>query len=314
MTHSKINKFSLENVDRVFPNGINHFIVNHPRPLVSHFSKEAPYLFNGVVLGLCTQGEATIWINQTAYTLKKGYIYVVLPMQEFKIDQRSDNYQQRGVCFEYEFFTDFALPADFATLFNISRTPSLKVSHEVMNHLESYFAIIAKRYSYSKPTFRVQIMRGLAYSLFLEIAAQYQDKEVTGETASMTRKEKVARKFFTLLTEHYKQERSVAFYAQQLCVTRKYLSLVLKETTGYPALKWVIDFVINDVKNKLKNTDLTVLQISEEFNFPNPSFFGQFFKKYTGITPYKYKRSKQGTAPKEKKSKEQENENNLQEN
>lgn len=303
MTHSKINKFSLENADKVFPNGINHFIVNHPRPLISQFSKDAPYLFNGVVLGLCTQGEATIWINQTAYTLKKGYVYVVLPMQEFKIDQRSDNYKQRGVCFEYDFFTGFALPADFATLFSISKMPSLKVSHEVMDHLESYLTIISKRYSYSKQTFRVQIIRGLAYSLFLEIAALYQEKEIIGETASMTRKEKVARKFFTLLTEHYKKERSVAFYSQQLCVTRKYLSLVLKETTGYPALKWIIDFVINDVKNKLKNTDLTVLQISEEFNFPNPSFFGQFFKKYTGITPYKYKQSKKEVVPKEGKTK-----------
>lgn len=302
MTNSKINKFSLESVDKVFPNGINHFIVNHPRPLIPQFSKDAPFLFNGIVLGLCTQGEATIWINQTAYPLKKGYVYVVLPMQEFKIDQRSDNYKQRGVCFEYDFFTGFALPADFSMLFSISKTPSLKVSHELLENLESYFIIIAKRYYSNKRTFRVQIIRGLAYALFLEITALYQEKEIIGETASMTRKEKVARKFFTLLTEHYKKERSVAFYSQQLCVTRKYLSLVLKETTGYPALKWIIDFVINDVKNKLKNTDLTVLQISEEFNFPNPSFFGQFFKKYAGITPYKYKQNKKGTAPKEKKS------------
>lgn len=33
------------------------------------------------------------------------------------------------------------------------------------------------------------------------------------------------------------------------------------------------------------NTQKTVLEISEELNFPNASYFGTFFKKQTGMSP-----------------------------
>lgn len=48
--------------------------------------------------------------------------------------------------------------------------------------------------------------------------------------------------------------------------------------------------VIAGIKASLKCTDQTILQISEEFHFPNPSFFGTYFKKHTGMTPAQYRK------------------------
>ena len=43
-------------------------------------------------------------------------------------------------------------------------------------------------------------------------------------------------------------------------------------------------------KELLREGNLLVYEISNELNFPNPSFFSRFFKKQTGITPFQYQK------------------------
>lgn len=95
--------------------------------------------------------------------------------------------------------------------------------------------------------------------------------------------------FFRLLVNNFKKHRAVSFYADKLCFTPKYLSSVVKKVTGYTIQEWINELVINHTKNLLKMTDKTVLEISEEMNFSNPSFFGRFFKQYTGLTPLQFR-------------------------
>ena len=92
-----------------------------------------------------------------------------------------------------------------------------------------------------------------------------------------------------LIMNHNKQERKVAFYADKLCITPKYLSEVVKEKTKKTPIEWINDSVIIIAKTFLKSTDLSIIHISEELNFPNPSFFCRYFKKHTGISPLKYR-------------------------
>ncbi|MFV0538448.1 MAG: helix-turn-helix domain-containing protein [Dysgonomonas sp.] len=74
-------------------------------------------------------------------------------------------------------------------------------------------------------------------------------------------------------------------------MTSKYLSSLIKEQTGRTAFAWINEIIISSIKHILKTTDKTILQISEDFNFPNASFFGRFFKKHTNMTPVEYRES-----------------------
>jgi AraC-like DNA-binding protein len=290
MAPRNINRFSLENVDKTVPNGIKNFIITHPSNIMSNLSKDAPYLFNGIVIGICMKGEATINVSFKDYKLEKGMVFIILPSQLFKIVKRSDDFEMESLCFSFDFFCGLVLPTDFEILIRISRRPCITVPESVMSNLLRYHDIIIKQYNDGKKIFRIQIIRGLLYSLFLELASLY--KEGTWQDSThLTRQENVAIKFFVLLMKHYKEERSVMFYADQLCLTRKYLSSIIKGVTGFPILNWINNIVITEIKIRLKTSDLTVLQVSEEFNFPNPSFFGQYFKRHTGMTPHKFRNS-----------------------
>ncbi|PXV66283.1 AraC-like DNA-binding protein [Dysgonomonas alginatilytica] len=116
-------------------------------------------------------------------------------------------------------------------------------------------------------------------------------KESVREYVSFSHRADLLNQLLRLLLTHYREERSVAFYADKMCLTSKYLSKIIKEISGKSILEWISETVIMASKALLKSSEMTVLQISEELNFPNPSFFSRFFKKHTGMTPIEYRES-----------------------
>ena len=98
-------------------------------------------------------------------------------------------------------------------------------------------------------------------------------------------------KLMTLLAEHYREERSVEFYAEKMHISSKHLSRVIRNFTGKSVHQWIDEFVALEIKNLLKYSTMSIQQISYYLNFPNPSFMGQYFKRITGMTPGEYKKS-----------------------
>lgn len=92
-----------------------------------------------------------------------------------------------------------------------------------------------------------------------------------------------------LVERYYKQERGVAFYADKLCLSPKYLSALSKSVCGYTVQELVFRAIIRRSMLLLKNSNKTIQEISDEFHFPNASAFGTFFKKETGLSPLHYR-------------------------
>ena len=105
----------------------------------------------------------------------------------------------------------------------------------------------------------------------------------------MNRKEQIFHDFLTLLEKFYSQERSISFYADRMCLTPKYLSIIIKDVSGKHGMQWIDEYVTLEAKALLRNSDLSVKQVSDQLNFPSQSMFGRFFKKMTGYSPKQYK-------------------------
>lgn len=138
----------------------------------------------------------------------------------------------------------------------------------------------------SDSPFRLEAARHMALTLFYGFALSNSERFAT---KPLSRSENITERFYNLLKQYYKKERNVAFYADKLCITSKYLSLSVRETTGKPALQMIDDFVIAESKALLRSTDMTIDQISETMGFPNQSLFGKYFKRVTGFSPSAYR-------------------------
>lgn len=106
---------------------------------------------------------------------------------------------------------------------------------------------------------------------------------------TQTREQQLFSKFIQLVSEHGYKNRNIDFYASQLYLSPRYMSTLIKKVSGKAAKEWIDDAVITRIKIELKHTDKQVRQISDEMEFPNPSFFCKFFKRMTGITPQEYR-------------------------
>lgn len=92
-------------------------------------------------------------------------------------------------------------------------------------------------------------------------------------------------RFIDLLGSTPVKHRSVESYANELCVTPKYLSLTCKKHSGKTANTWITEHVVEDIRYLLTSTDLSIKEVSVRLGFPNPSFFGKYVKEHFGVTP-----------------------------
>lgn len=104
-----------------------------------------------------------------------------------------------------------------------------------------------------------------------------------------SRKDDIVSRFLQCVHENYRQHRDLGFYADQLCLSLKYMSHVVYEQTGRYPTRWIKDYVILDAKTMLRSGRYTIQQIAEELHFPNQSFFGKYFKEAVGVSPKKWK-------------------------
>lgn len=88
--------------------------------------------------------------------------------------------------------------------------------------------------------------------------------------------------FLNLVQRYYTHERSITFYASEMCLTPKYLAQVIYQESGRHAGEWIKDCVILEAKALLKSGKYTAQQVSDMLNFANASFFGKYFKAAVG--------------------------------
>jgi YesN/AraC family two-component response regulator len=159
----------------------------------------------------------------------------------------------------------------------------------VQEHIRLINSIIHSDYAYA--TESVSHLISSVFFTFGSFLNQRLQKQSEEERPASTRHKIVFERFVDLVTRHHLKERGVGFYADKLCITPKYLSKIVKETSGQSAPEWIDQYVILEAKQMLKHSDLCIKEISDELNFANPSFFFKYFKKHTGMTPNQYRNS-----------------------
>ena len=109
------------------------------------------------------------------------------------------------------------------------------------------------------------------------------------DNASTDRDKMLFHQFLDLLLHEQQKRQQVSFYAEKLNITSKYLSTICSKVSGKSPVRWITDSVMEDCYQLLRTTDLTVKEISNRLGFPNPSFFGQYFREQAGMTPIEYR-------------------------
>lgn len=97
-------------------------------------------------------------------------------------------------------------------------------------------------------------------------------------------------KFRQLVNEHFKEAKTVRYYADLLHVSPNHLNKVIKNETGKTASEIIYNTCILEAKVLLLQTDLDINQVAFRLGFDDSSYFSLFFKKHTDIAPTNYRK------------------------
>lgn len=244
----------------------------------------------------CRRGEITVIFEDKTYKMNKGDIFVYIPHSTIYIHSMSEDIS--GVIglarFEFVLSTIQSVSESFSYLY-FKNNPCMSLQEDGRSRLEDIFsAIEARSHQYEDPIV-YQILLGLMKALCYQIMYEYFSGKPTEEVSS-SRQDVIFQKFMASLHKNYMKSRQVSFYAQENYLSPRYFSNIVKEKTGRTASEWITSVVIDEAKRLLKEPENSIKDVSFKLGFPNQSFFGRYFYKYTALTPSAYRsRNKTGT-------------------
>ena len=248
----------------------------------------------------CIKGGLSLDINLSSYTLEEGQVLAVVPGYILKIADlllpEEGHSRFVVVAISKEFMSSVRM--DFNRLFNESMrlldSPILSFSGQEQKTALKYFSLASDIITGDLSN-KKEIVSSLVTSFCYLLGSVWNriitDAGRSGPQRQSPRSKIIFEQFLKLVTEYHTAERNMAFYAEKLCLTPKYLSKLVKQVSGRSAPDWIDSFVILEAKNMLKYSDCTIKEIVYKLNFPNQSVFYKFFKSHTGMTPSGYRNS-----------------------
>ena len=116
-------------------------------------------------------------------------------------------------------------------------------------------------------------------------------KGTPSHNTGMSRSDGIIKEFADLLVKHINKETSVEFYAEKLCISKQYLSLIVKDKTRVTVGTIISAMRAEAAARLLRNPKMTIQEIAEELSFADQSSFGKFFKKHSGVSPLRYRQN-----------------------
>ena len=257
-----------------------------------------PLRFDGYIIFFLRSGHFTIDLNLNSYEVKPQSLLVNVPGNIIKLTSYAEDHigdaQLYFVLASRAFMSGIRF--DFNKVFQESlsllKNPCITLNEADMALAENYFTL-AREVVLSDKENKKEMLGSLVTSftyMVMDVCTRALNEARKTQTPSSARVNQLFEHFIALVTEYHNTERGVAFYADKLCLTPKYLSKLVKQASGRSAPAWIDSFVILEAKNMLKYSDKTIKEIVYALHFPNQSVFYKFFKAHTGMTPSEYRK------------------------
>lgn len=293
--------------------GIKHFSFDYSKfgdnYMFSHFVPgdrtmdyfTTPLRFDGLMFVLVLKGRLEAEINLQKVVIEPNSVLCIGPDRIISSKQTDfSNFEAYFLFMSPQFLRDINIDMNivnsagrFAAIRD-DRNPVLSLSEEESILLQKYLELLHDNTTQNVDELYIKsISRNIIASILYQIMqfVSTRTPQLKEEERPRTRRANYVQEFMRLVHTHYRQERSIGFYADKLFISPKYLSLIIKEMTGRSAAEWIDECVILEAKNLLRYSGKNIQQVAYELNFTNQSSFGKYFKHLTGMSPSQFQKS-----------------------
>ncbi len=243
---------------------------------------------------LCRQGRIEAILNDVSYTATVGDLIFCSGMHTVTEAMITTDFMCDMFCISIRKYQELVVP-DRETMSNFLfayQSPLISLDDNEKRLVDGYKQLLRIKNNEEHIVYSRRIVDSITQALVFEfMSACERRKGVVQDAApgTVTGRNNIAHDFLILLSEGVSQRRTVAYFADRLCVTPKYLTHVVKKETGKTVSRWIQEQLTEQIRHFLLNTSLSGKEIAARLGFPNNSFFCKYTREHLGCSPMQYR-------------------------
>ncbi len=246
------------------------------------------YFSPSYCLQIVNKGFGKIYINNEEYDIKANDGFLLAP--DFLVKRTTDlegNIDMYILATSRKFMKEMNLQFPMSLISHTYIHPVWHMNAQVVQCSIHYFELLREVVASQNRTATMF----LVYSLFHFLAGDIANAKL--HMPSMSRNEEITGRFMHLVDAYCEQQHSLDWYADQLCLSTRYVANTVKETLGVTASSFIESAIMQRAKALLVTTPMPIQQIADQLGFQNQSHFGTFFKRHEGLSPAAFRKKKE---------------------
>lgn len=254
---------------------------------LSSFVKEQQMAHYGAII-ICRSGKANIQVNFDDWQLFEGAVITIFPNDVIRLmpDETEEPFLVEMLQYDAAMLREASLQLEHTVYEQLRQDRCRQDSPVVTNIINNMFRLLHVYFDQVGCTCISQLVLLQLKAFFIGFHEYLQrNPRTTKSNGESPRMREMFNRFMMLVERDYKLSRDVAYYASQMNITPKYLTLIVRQIT-HETPKHIIDhYTILQLKLQLTASRQSVKEIAWEYHFNDVSFFCRYFKRHTGLTP-----------------------------
>ena len=254
---------------------------------LSSFVKEQQMAHYGAII-ICRSGKANIQVNFDDWQLFEGAVITIFPNDVIRLmpDETEEPFLVVMLQYDAAMLREASLQLEHTVYEQLRQDRCRQDSPVVTDIINNMFRLLHVYFDQVGCTCISQLVLLQLKAFFIGFHEYLQrNPRTTKSNGESPRMREMFNRFMMLVERDYKLSRDVAYYASQMNITPKYLTLIVRQMT-HETPKHIIDhYTILQLKLQLTASRQSVKEIAWEYHFNDVSFFCRYFKRHTGLTP-----------------------------
>ena len=251
-------------------------------------SPRYPFKTDMLTATICIKGRAEGSTNLQKIITQPNSFNVILPGQIITHDHQTPDFEARYIIMSSKFVDTLGLDNRFSLFHSHNQVISTVLSDYELEAILTFYEMLKWNITH-KNDYILETVRHMTLAFFYGFSHTFQQNISTQKPTN--RPQQLSDDFLSLVKKHFRQEHSLDFYANKLCITPKHLTTTIKSTTDSTAKEWIDKHLLLEAKALLKSTNLNIQQIADTLHFSSQDVFSKYFKHHIGITPKEYRTS-----------------------
>lgn len=248
------------------------------------------YRFQFSSIFWCLSGEAIFTIDGQKQRFSAGQIIICPRGSNILLLDITSDFSARLLGLSKQIWLASRSTFSPETMHSIERIPhkggNNEVEQEFISNIFRQIDIIEYLIS-SQPEYSEFCRNNIMLSvnaLLLYMQQLQQHKEINSREIIAENKDKLFNDFKMLLTQKFRKERSVQYYADCMNISTRHLNAICQRSSGQNAKEIIDQYTIIELQVVLMYTHKSFQELVNEFKFPDQSYLNRYFKRHTGYS------------------------------